>query len=105
MKPDQAKLEIPFIRAVRRSSEDVTLDIDGQIFLAGAEDTVATAILLAGALPNRLSAVTGQPRAPFCMMGACFECLAEVDGVPLRQTCVTPVRDGMRVRTAKGKLV
>ena len=36
------------------------------------------------------------------MMGACFECLAVVDGRPNVQTCMTPVRDGMRVRRQDG---
>ena len=29
-------------------------------------------------------------------MGACFECLVEVDGLNV-QSCMTPVVDGMRV--------
>jgi len=32
------------------------------------------------------------------MMGACFDCLVEIDGVPNRQACMTPARDGMRVK-------
>lgn len=35
------------------------------------------------------------PRAPFCMMGVCFECLAIVDGAPSVQTCLIAVRPGM----------
>jgi hypothetical protein len=31
------------------------------------------------------------------MMGACFECLAVVDGRANVQTCMVLVRDGMRV--------
>jgi NADH dehydrogenase/NADH:ubiquinone oxidoreductase subunit G len=37
------------------------------------------------------------------MMGVCFECLVEVDGVSNVQGCMTPVRDGMRVRAMQGK--
>jgi predicted molibdopterin-dependent oxidoreductase YjgC len=46
----------------------------------------------------RASPVSGAPRAPYCLMGVCFECLVEVDGVRDRQACLTTIRDGMRVR-------
>ena len=35
-------------------------------------------------------------------MGACFDCLAVVDGVAGVQTCLTPVRDGMRIERQDG---
>jgi hypothetical protein len=36
------------------------------------------------------------------MMGACFECLAVVDGTPGVQTCLAAVRDGMRIERQHG---
>jgi predicted molibdopterin-dependent oxidoreductase YjgC len=36
------------------------------------------------------------------MMGACFECLVEIDGVPSRQSCMVTVRDGMRIHSQEG---
>jgi NADH dehydrogenase/NADH:ubiquinone oxidoreductase subunit G len=36
-------------------------------------------------------------------MGVCFDCLVTVDGSPNRQGCMTPVRDGMRIETQRGK--
>jgi aerobic-type carbon monoxide dehydrogenase small subunit (CoxS/CutS family) len=44
----------------------------------------------------------GSPRAPYCMMGACFECLVEIDGVPSRQSCLVTVQDGMRIHSQEG---
>jgi len=35
-------------------------------------------------------------------MGVCFECLIEIDGMPNRQACLTPVREGMVVRRQQG---
>ncbi len=32
------------------------------------------------------------------MMGVCFECLVEIDGVPNRQGCLRNVTEGMRIR-------
>jgi D-hydroxyproline dehydrogenase subunit gamma len=31
------------------------------------------------------------------MMGVCFDCLAEIDGVANRQSCMIEVRPGMRI--------
>ena len=42
----------------------------------------------------------GGERAPYCMMGVCFDCLAEIDGVPNRQSCMVTVQPGMRIRAA-----
>jgi hypothetical protein len=36
------------------------------------------------------------------MMGVCFECLVEVDGVPSRQSCLVAVREGMKVCRQQG---
>ncbi|MEQ8291224.1 MAG: (2Fe-2S)-binding protein [Roseovarius sp.] len=57
---------------------------------------LAAALLAAGVQVFRHTAVSGAPRAPFCMMGACFECLVEIDGV-VRQACMTDVREGMEI--------
>ncbi|MDE1179394.1 (2Fe-2S)-binding protein [Paraburkholderia sp.] len=64
--------------------------------------SVAAALLAAGVSRFRATPVSGAPRAPFCMMGACFECLVEIDGVPSRQSCMVTVRDGMRIHSQEG---
>jgi hypothetical protein len=62
------------------------------------------AVLLRQAEPwVRRTPVSGEPRAPYCMMGVCFDCLADVDGVASVQTCLETVRDGMRVRRQTGR--
>jgi len=39
------------------------------------------------------------PRGFFCAIGKCSSCLMEVDGVPNVRICVTPLKQGMQVRT------
>jgi len=78
----------------------VTLTIDGRPLTVPAGASVAAALLLAAAVPSRSSAVRHTPRAPYCMMGVCFECLVEIDGVPDRQACMIAVAEGMQVRRA-----
>lgn len=60
--------------------------------------SVAAALLAAGIHRFRRSQISGVARAPYCMMGTCFECLIEIDGVPNRQACLEPLRAGMRIR-------
>ena len=75
----------------------VTVTINGNPFQAPQGCTAAAAALLAGATPTRTTPVSGEPRAPYCMMGVCFECLMEIDGVANRQACLTPIAEGMRI--------
>ncbi len=63
---------------------------------AGA--SVAAAVALAGAGGFRRSR-SGEPRAPLCGMGVCFECRVRIDGVAQLRACMTPARDGMEVVT------
>jgi predicted molibdopterin-dependent oxidoreductase YjgC len=55
---------------------------------------LAAALLAAGITTFRHTPVSGAPRGPFCMMGACFDCLVEVDGVT-RQACMMEVSAGL----------
>jgi hypothetical protein len=64
--------------------------------------SVAAALLSAGVRHFRSTPVSGTSRGPYCMMGACFECLVEIDGVPSRQSCLVNVQDGMRIRSQEG---
>lgn len=57
---------------------------------------LAAALLAAGVDVFRRTPVSGAPRAPFCMMGACFDCLVQIDGVT-RQACMLEVTKGMSV--------
>jgi predicted molibdopterin-dependent oxidoreductase YjgC len=81
----------------------VELTIDGGSARARAGDTVAAALLAAGVVASRVSDMSGAPRAPYCMMGVCFECLVTIDGVGNRQGCLVPVRAGMRIETQRAR--
>ena len=83
-------------------SSSVTLQFEGSVINAPAGISVAAALLPNNAGPFRSTPVTSSPRAAYCMMGVCFDCLVEVDGVPSRQACLTPVRDGMVIRRQQG---
>ncbi|QXM23940.1 (2Fe-2S)-binding protein [Elioraea tepida] len=80
----------------------LTLLFEGRPIPAREGESVASALIAAGILAFRTTPVSGAPRGPFCMMGACFDCLAVVDGVGSVQTCLVQVRDGMRIERQQG---
>lgn len=69
----------------------------GRKLSAPTGESLAAALLAAGV--RRLGEGPGAPRAAFCMMGSCQQCLVRVDG-RLAQACLTPVRAGMVVEPA-----
>ena len=77
----------------------LAVTIDGQKVEARIGDSVAAVLAVHGPAITRRSAVSGAPRAPYCMMGVCFECLVVIDGVGNRQGCLIPVADGMAIET------
>lgn len=79
----------------------MTVFIDGAPVPAEANETVATALLRQAAFWARTTPVSNTMRAPYCMMGVCFDCLALVDGI-LVQTCLAPVREGMNIQRQLG---
>lgn len=86
-------------------ADGVTIHIDGEPVAAEAGESVAAVMLRQPQAWTRKTPVSGSPRAPYCLMGVCFECLAEVDGVASVQTCLTPVKAGMRVTRQQGRRV
>ena len=57
----------------------------------------AAAAVLAAGFDSIRETAGGSERMPYCMMGVCFDCLAEIDGVPNRQSCMVEVQEGMRI--------
>lgn len=91
-----------FNRVFTSPTRLVTMNVEGKSVTVPATDSVAAAVFAAGFGHTRTSPIGGHRRGPFCMMGVCFECLVEIDGIPNQQACMTPVKEGMQVRLQKG---
>jgi predicted molibdopterin-dependent oxidoreductase YjgC len=72
---------------------------DGESIYTAPNTSVAAALLAAGHTCFRQTPVSGQQRGPFCMMGTCFDCMVEIDGITV-QACVTTVTEGLNVARA-----
>ena len=87
------------------TQDRVTVTVDG-IEIEAEVGEPAAAVLLRSESPRAgTHPVSGGPRAPYCMMGVCFDCVAIVDGVASTQTCLTLVRDGMQISRQHGPRV
>jgi predicted molibdopterin-dependent oxidoreductase YjgC len=75
----------------------VTVTVDGLPVRAREGETVAAVLLRCEPFHARTTMLSGERRAPYCMMGVCFECLMVIDGHRSVQACLTTVRDGMRI--------
>jgi predicted molibdopterin-dependent oxidoreductase YjgC len=93
-----------FARLPETPAAPLAITIDGVPFVARAGDTVAVALLVAGNAIFRTTPISGAPRGPYCMMGACFECLVGIDGRANQQACMIEVAQGMRVNTQRGAM-
>jgi predicted molibdopterin-dependent oxidoreductase YjgC len=81
----------------------VTIFIDGRPVAAELGESVAAVLLRQQEGWSRTTPVSQSPRAPYCMMGVCFECLVEIDGQGSVQSCLTPVAGGMRIARQHGR--
>lgn len=99
--PDADWTPRPPTGAAVERGRPVTLHVDGRPLAAREGESVAAALLAAGDAHTRTS-LAGDRRGAFCGMGVCFECVAVIDGVPNTRTCMTFVRDGMRVEHQQG---
>lgn len=89
------KTASPFLETEHAPRVDVMFDGVSLRLPDGAN--LAAALLAAGVNVFRNTPVSGAPRGPFCMMGACFECLVEIDSVT-KQACMITVSSGLNVR-------
>ena len=74
----------------------VAVCLDGAAVSLPEGANLAAALLAAGIEVFRGTPGSGAPRGPFCMMGACFDCLVEIDGVT-RQACMIEVAAGLAI--------
>lgn len=80
----------------------VTLYYNGEPIEAVEGEPIASALINAGIKAFRTTAKKHEPRGIFCAIGRCTDCMMIVDGIPNTRTCVTKVKDGMRVEKQEG---
>ena len=83
------------------ATAEVTLFFEGKELKARAGEPIMSALIAAGVKVFRYTK-KGSPRRIFCGIGRCTDCVMIVDGIPGVRTCVTEVREGMKVERQRG---
>ena len=78
----------------------VEFEFDGHRIRAPEGASVAAALLLSGYAVCRTTPAQQAPRGPYCLMGACFACIVEVEGRGAQQACMLKVAAGLRLKPA-----
>lgn len=89
-------------RPIGQLEATIMVFLDGGPIPARVGETVAACLLRAGVAAFRITPVSGAPRLPYCMIGQCFDCLIEIDGMGSCQACLTVVQEGMQIRVQMG---
>ena len=81
----------------RSPGRKVIIYLDGRPLEAEEGEPIAAALWANGVRVLRWTEKRADPRGIFCGLGRCTDCVMTVDGRPNVRTCVTPVRNGMRI--------
>ncbi len=92
-----------FVDVSNRPGKTIRLVFEGREVRVRTGLSIAAGLLEAGVSHFRDAPVTDSPRAAFCMMGVCFDCLVVVDGVANCQACMIEARPGMRINRQSGE--
>ena len=76
----------------------IEITVDGEA-LSGIEGQTVAGVLLAAERMSWRTTRSGAPRGVFCGIGACFDCLLTVNGVPDVRACRRRAADGDEIRT------
>ena len=90
------------ILGVPQKGKTVRFTMDGKVIEGYEGEPIAAALKAAGLMVHRYTQKEHKPRGIFCAIGRCTDCVMIVDGVPNIRTCITPLKDGMRVQTQYG---
>ena len=81
------------------SDAEIQFKFDGRRYRARKGDTIAGALYGSGIKILTRSIKFHRPRGLHCGTGDCPNCLVNVNGVPNVRSCITPVLEGMAVRS------
>ncbi len=85
-----------------KKGKKITIEVDGKKIEAYEGEPIAAALGAAGIKVFHFTPERDEPRGIFCAIGRCTDCVMVVNGQPNVRTCVTPVEEGMKVKTQKG---
>lgn len=80
----------------------ITFTFNGATLTAPEGQSLAAALISHEERLTRYTRHQGSPRGLFCGIGICYDCLIVIDGERNQRSCITLVREGMKVETQDG---
>ncbi|MFV0527867.1 MAG: (2Fe-2S)-binding protein [Lachnospiraceae bacterium] len=80
----------------------VSFTYDGRAIEGFEGEPISVALKANGLMVHRYTSKTHEPRGIFCAIGRCTDCVMIVDGKINTRTCITPLSEGMEVKTQYG---
>lgn len=96
------RIESHPILDVKQNSKEVNFSYNGKDMVGKKGEPIMVALLASGIRILRYTHKNHSPRGVFCAIGRCTDCVMIVDGKPNIRTCVTPLEEGMTVKTQYG---
>jgi predicted molibdopterin-dependent oxidoreductase YjgC len=90
------------ILGVQEKGKLIKFTFDGKEVEGYEGEPIAAALKAAGLMVHRYTKKEHKPRGIFCAIGRCTDCVMVVDGIPNVRTCITPLKEGMVVKTQYG---
>ena len=93
--------EHPILGNIEKGKQ-VSFSFDGKTVTGYEGEPIAAALKASGLMVHRYTQKEHKPRGIFCAIGRCTDCVMIVDGVPNVRTCITPLKEGMVIKTQYG---
>ena len=91
----------PVLGSLKKGKE-VNITVNGKKVKALDGEPIASALMAAGIMTFRKTIKREDPRGYFCGIGRCTDCMMIVNGIRNVRTCITPVKEGMKIETQIG---
>ena len=85
-----------------KKGKEVKITVNGKNVKAIEGEPIASAVIAAGIMTFRKTIKREDPRGYFCGIGRCTDCMMIVNGIRNVRTCITPVKEGMKIETQIG---
>ena len=83
------------------TTDTVSFVFNSKTYKGLKNESLAAALLANGVRTLRVHEETGAPRGIYCNIGHCFECRVTVDGQQGVRACLTPIHEGMTVKSGE----
>lgn len=90
------------ILGIQEKGRLVSFTFDGKELQGYEGEPIAAALKASGVMTHRYTKKEHKARGIFCAIGRCTDCVMIVNGKPNVRTCVTPLEEGMEVKTQYG---